>query len=306
MKKLITLVVFLLPLFVVAQRTFVFSIVDATTGKPMAKKWGTIIKNDDEYIDFTRSNASGVYKFTDKKYDSTATYQFEILNSWNNSVQTGRYDITGVKKLPVIVKLVQTNYPVAYTCGTVIYHRYYAKEAFTFDELPVAIQSKIKKHLTARVGTDFYKKLTLNGGQWVDLKKFYSLNPKINPKNFRAPSYSLCFMVWDSVKHKTLYNFSLNLDKNGKLKGIIELPDIKHHPEKAKIIDSAVANLVAKQNNFPVNGHIQYDNKIGSIVWEFKKYRKGEDEYTVVDRLLVDAHTGIIAERQTTNEIIME
>jgi hypothetical protein len=306
MKKLIMPVIFLLPLFAIAQRTLMFTIVDAATGKPMAKKWGTIIKNNEKYIDFTCSNASGIYKFTDEKYDSTATYQFEILNSWNNSVQTGRYDITGVKKAPVIIKLLPTNYPAAYTCGTIMYPHYYAREAFTFDELPSIIQSKIKRHLTDRVGTDFYKKLILNGGQWVDLEKFYALNPKINPKNFRAPNYSLCFMVWDSVQHKTLYNFSLKVNKNGKLLGIIELPDIKHYPGKAKIIDSANANIVAKQNNFPTGGHIQYDDKKGSIVWEFEKYRKGKDEYTIVDRLLVDAHTGEVAEKRSTNEIIME
>ncbi|MCR8561326.1 hypothetical protein KXD93_26975 [Mucilaginibacter sp. BJC16-A38] len=304
-KRLITLLAFLLPLFALAQRTFTFTIVNAISGKPMSKKWGTIIKNNEEYIDFTSSDVSGVYTFTDRKYDSTATYQFEILNSWNNSVQTGRYDITGVKNSPVILKLAATNYPVAYTCGTLMYPRYYAREAFFLDDLPAKIQSKIRTYLTDRVGEDFYKKLILNGGQWVNLKKFYSLNPKIDPKKFRAPNYSLCFMVWDSVKHKTLYNFSLNLDERGSLMGIIELPDIKHHPEKSIIIDSAASNLVARQYSFTSEGEIMYDPKSGSIIREYKNYKKGEGKYTVVDHLWIDVHTGKVADRRSTNEVIV-
>ena len=164
-KNLLAILLLLAPVFVRAQRTFQFTIVDQATGKPLGDKWGTVIKNNIHYIDGVHSNKSGVCKFTDRKYDSTATYQFEIINSWNNGIQPAYVDISGVKTSAITVKLSPAKYKVKYTCGEVLYRNYYARQAFTMDSLPADIQLKVKDYLTRRIGDDFYKKLVLNDGQ---------------------------------------------------------------------------------------------------------------------------------------------
>lgn len=163
MKAFILSILFIAPFAAIAQRTFKFSLINAETGKPMAKKWVTILKDKDQWIDFAHSDSLGIVTFSTSNYDSTATYQVEIVNRWQNSVQAGMFDITGIKNSQPVIRLIPAAYSMPYACGTRMYFGYQPKEPYSIKELPLNIQAKVKSYLLARVGKVFYKKLVLNG-----------------------------------------------------------------------------------------------------------------------------------------------
>jgi|GEM_PF-2835622 len=307
MKTFIFSIFFILPFAAIAQRTFKFSLISTETGKPLAKKWVTILKNKDQWVNFVRSDSLGIVTFSTNNYDSTATYQVEIVNRWENSVQAGMFDITGIKNSQPVVKLTPVDYSMPYACGTRMYFGYQPKEPYSINELPLSIQLKVKTYLSARVGDDFYKKLVLNGGQVIDIERLYAVNPSARSWKSVPPIYSLCFMVWDSLKRSSPYSFVLNLNQKGTLLGIVELPDIKHNASKAKIMTMDEAKKIATANNFydkytKVNSC--YYRKSDCIVWVFEQLEPGEGTRNLT-KLLINAHTGAIVDKITSKIEVM-
>lgn len=273
------------------------------TNEPIPKVWCTILKNKDVYADFARTNAKGVGSFTLRNYDSTATYQVEIFNRDSNFVQSGMFDITSMKNSQPIVKVMPADDSMPYGCGEVIYIGYHPKEPYSLNELPKFIQKKVKQYFIDRVGIEFYKKLVLNGGQILNLERFYKTTPQARTNGWVPPEYSLCFMVWDKIRHLTYYNFKMELDGKGNLKKPIPLPDIKHEPLKAKIIDLDEAKEIAKQNDFfsqYMESDSYYYPKAGSIVWEFSQHEPGPGKVKLF-KILIDAHSGRIVDRLTSD-----
>ncbi|WP_162996651.1 PepSY domain-containing protein [Mucilaginibacter celer] len=288
------------------RRTFQFKMLNAETGQPMASKWCTVLKNADEYVDGAHTDAEGIGTFTVLNYDSTATYQVEIGNRSNNFVKPGLFDITGIKNSIPVIKVSPSKTSTDFTCGEVLYGGYHPLEPYSITDLPKSIQAKTKSLLINRVGLTYYKNLVLNGGQILDLKKFYDRNPKAKENGWIPPAYSLCFMVWDSVANKNLYSFSLKLNQQGKLIGIVELPDIKHTPAKAKIISQEQAKNIAKKENFgDADARMQYSTTEGSILWKLERMDPGPADSTAISTLLINAHSGKIISKTKVNKIVM-
>lgn len=299
MKTFFLSILFILPFAAIAQRTFKFSLISTETGKPMAKKWVTILKDKDRWINFVHSDSLGIVTFSTSNYDSTATYQVEIVNRWENSVQAGMFDITGIKNSQPVIKLTPEAYSMPYACSTRIYSGYQPKDPYSINELPLNIQVKVKSYLLERVGKDFYKKLVLNGGEIIDIERLYAVNPSARSWESVPPIYSLCFIVWDSLKLSSSYSFILNLNQKGALLGIVELPDIKHNSTKAKIMTMNEAKKIAIANNFYdkyTNVNSCYYKKIDSIVWVFEQTEPGEGTRNLT-KLLINAHTGAIIDK---------
>lgn len=232
--------------------------------------------NGDINLGFTQTEPAGVCRFIDRNYDSTSTYQIEYVNRWNNHIKPGVYDIKSVKYSQPQIKIKALNTVMPYACGEIMYAGYHPREPTSFTDLPTKIQTKIKRYFTKRVGISFYSRLVLNGGQIITLQRFH----KIDTFYKADPSvYSLCYMVWDSISHTSVYNFSLKLDKNGKLLTEVPLPDIKHNPSKEKVITVTDAIEIAKQNNF-YNKYTQtnsYYSKTDCIVWGFRQDEPGRN-----------------------------
>jgi len=272
----------------------------------MASKWCTVLKNADEYVDGVHTDADGTGTFTVINYDSAATYQVEIGNRANNFVKPGLFDITGVKTSVPVIKVSPAKTSTYYTCGEVLYGGYHPLEPYDITDLPKSIQVKTKALLIKRVGYSFYKKLVLNGGQIVDLKKFYDRNPKAKENGWVPPVYSLCFMVWDGIANKNLYSFSLKLDQQGKLIGVVELPDIKHSPAKAKIISEEEAKAIAQKESFgDTDAQMQYSTTEGSILWKLERMDPGPVDSTTVSTLLINAHSGKLISKTKVNKMVM-
>jgi hypothetical protein len=304
MKKIITLLLVIAPLLAIAQKTFKFTLVNADTGEPMVKKWGTILMNGDQYVDFTSTNAEGACTFNVRNYDSTATYQVEYVNRWDNHIKPGVYDITAIKYSQPVIKIKASATTMPFACGTVVYAGYHPQEPTSFNDLPIKIQTKVKRHFETRVGKAFYQKLILNGGQIINLKRFHQIDTfyKATP-----PIYSLCYMVWDSLSNTSVYNFNLKLDEAGNLLAPVPLPNIKRDPSKAKVLTLAKAKTIAKLNNF-YDEHTQtnsyyYPGK-DCIVWEFKQDEPGEGKRKSV-KLLINAHTGAVIDKLTSEIYVM-
>jgi hypothetical protein len=304
MKKIITLLLVIAPLLAIAQKTFKFTLVNADTGEPMVKKWGTILMNGDQYVDFTSTNAEGVCTVDVRDYDSTATYQVEYVNRWDNHIKPGVYDITAIKYSQPVIKIKASATTMPFACGTVVYAGYHPQEPTSFNDLPVKIQTKVKRYFETRVGKAFCQKLILNGGQIINLKRFHQIDTfyKATP-----PIYSLCYMVWDSLSNTSVYNFSLKLDEAGNLLAPVPLPNIKHDPSKAKVLTLDEAKTIAKRNNF-YDEHTQttsyYYPAKDCIVWEFKQDEPGEGKRKSV-KLLINAHTGAVIDKLTSEIYVM-
>jgi hypothetical protein len=303
-KLLAIFVLFIAPVLGMAQRTFKFTLINADTGEPMTRKWGTILMNGERYIDCVPTDVEGVCTFKVRNYDSTATYQVEYVNRDDNYLKPGIYDITAVKYSQPVIKIKALKTTLPFACGTVIYYGYYPQEPTSFNDLPIKVQTKVKRYFENRVGKAFYQRLVLNGGQIINLKRFHELDTfyKATP-----PSYSLCYMVWDSVSKTSVYNFNLKLDEDGNLLAPVPLPDIKHHHLKAKVITLDEATKIAERNNFydkRTQTNSYYYPVKDCIVWEFKQNEPGEGKRKSV-KLLINAHTGSVVDKITSEIYVM-
>jgi len=299
MKKLLSLFIILAPVFAVAQETFKFKVVSATTGEPMAKKWFTILKNYDQFVEGQPTDSAGVCTFIIRRYDSTATYQAEIMNWGNNQVESGLYDITAIKTTVPTIKVKPAAYSLPYGCGTVMYSGYRPRVPYSMNDLPQNIREKVDSYLTARVGKAFYKTITLNGGQIINQQRLVAVNDRAKLNHYVPPAYSLCFTIMDSITHAGIYNFQLKLDSTGTLIEPVPLPDIKRHAERAKIMPLEQAKFFAAKEGFNkawTDAKTNYHPKIQSIVWEFEQTEPG-DGLKRSDTLVIDAYNGKIVER---------
>lgn len=307
MKKLLLLILIISSVLCSAQRTFKITLIDAKTSKPMAKKWFTVLKNRDEYITFTHTDSNGIGTFQIRGYDSTATYQAEIVNRWDNAIKSGMYDITEIKNGQSIIKVQPVEASMPFGCGEVMYPSYRPKEPYSIHDLPEDIQRKVKTLLINRTGEKFYHRLILNGGQVINLKRLYAVVPSAKLWKYVPPIYSLCFTILDSTKHSSLYSFILKLDKQGNVIGEIELPDIKHNTSKSTIITMEAAKQIAAANNFYdvyTNVKSRYYSKTGAIVWEVEQTDPGEG--TKERRILfIDASNGSVLAKLTTQIEVM-
>lgn len=309
MKIFLVAISVILPFIACGQRYFNIAIVNEQTGEPIGKLYCKVLKNKDQFVNCGTSDENGFYRFYVRDYDSTATYQVEILNRWQNYVESGRYDISAMKDTVPIVKVKSTKNVSHYACSSISYSHYTPKEPYSFEELPENIQKKVKHHLGKRVGKRFYKRLKLNGGQILDLERFYELNPEAKTKGYVPYSYSLCFMVTDAKGIGNLYSFNLALDQYGELAKEIDLPDIKSNPKKAQIISLAQATEIA-QKAMLIDDYTRitsyFDREQGSIVWEFEQITYAPEEGNTSVKLIIDAHSGEIIGKRTENIIIIE
>lgn len=307
MKKLFLVLMLIAPILSIAQGTFKFRVVSVVSGEPLAKKWFTILKNYDNYVDAAPTDKDGICTFTIRGYDSTASYQAEIINNATNTITSGLYDISAVKYSVPTISVKPAAFAMPFGCSDVSYMGYRARVPYSMNDLPLPIRQKVDEHFTERVGTQFYRNLTFNGGQMVNLQRFYSTNPIARQNGYIPPAYSLCFSILDSVTHDSYYTFQLKLDSSGSLIGPVPLPDIKHHPERAKIIGLDRAKAVAALAGFDkpwTEAKTAYYPKTEAIVWKFVQTEPGDGRKRS-ETLIIDAKTNKIIEKLTRYVTVM-
>jgi hypothetical protein len=297
----------MIPCLAVSQRHFQVVIVNEKTSAPMGMLYCHVIKNNDQLVANGFSDNWGIYKFRLSEFDSTATYQIEILNRGQN-VKSGRHKINLINENSTVVKVTPISNGTDYTCPRITYFNYFPKELYSIVELPKSIQLKVKSQLIGRVGKSFFKTIKLNGGQIINLERFYLQNPDAKTNGYVPHSYSLCFMIIDSNTGASFYSFNLTLDEHGDLTSKINLPDIGHNAKKTNIIPISYAILIAKRNMFydkQTKYELKYDEQIESLIWEFEQTRYENDERIISNKLIIEAHSGkVVGRRQDKISVI--
>lgn len=172
---------------------------------------------------------------------------------------------------------------------------YKPREPKSLNELPEEIRRKVEDHLKSRLGSEFYYKLKLSGGQIVDFSELYRVEPDAKNYKWKIFAYSLNFLLADPKKGIKAYHARILLDSDGNILQQIDLPQIAKNPEKSNIISLAEAKKIAAKHKFPLdrsNAEISYESERDSLVWTLEYKLKG-DKYVWVDRSIsIDAHTG--------------
>lgn len=302
MKKITCMLLLCLPLLANAQRTLTFTLMNAQTGRPWPRVWYNLRGDVTTNADFGRSDSNGVCRVELRPYVQSATYQVEVNNQYD-AVTPGMYDVT---------KALSGQYPVIWIfpgnkaapnpCGERLYPGYKPKSIFNLADMPAGVQAKFKAMLLNRVGQQFYNRLVLNLGQEIDIERYMQKSGDLRI----PPAYSLCMSVTDTATHEEIYSFRVNLDQQGNLIGILGIPDIKNHPEKAKILSDKQAAAIAQFNGVYDRGQGEYDGKLDAIVWQFEKMDKfipggGNTPFTIIR---INAHNGSIISKETVTKMV--
>jgi hypothetical protein len=303
-----------LPLLTLGQRQFFISIVEDKTGAPVDSIYCVILKNDAQYIGTTWSNAQGLCKITLPYYDSTATYQAELY--LYNRVKPMRQDISTMATQVPILRVTPVPEKVRPSCPTSAYFGYYPRTPFSLDDLPADIAQKVQAHLVERVGRRFYKRMTLNGGQVVELDRLYTLVPSAKSWSVAPNPYDLCFNVLDPQNKTPLFSFNLELDERGELVKPVPLPAIRKNKSRGKVISQAEARKIALKENFFLSGEgvnttevkAEYRPDLDAMVWIFNViWNTPKSGYSHTRHsLTIDAHTGKILEMKDDGVIVLE
>ncbi|WP_143961089.1 hypothetical protein [Litoribacter populi] len=287
--------------FAFGQMKVQIKVLDEQTGKPLPGIFCTILKDHDQFVNCGNTNEDGVLSFIIRNFEETSSYHMEILNQRQNLVKSGRHEFFPAKQDLSEILVEVTDSSVPNTCSSISYSNYVAKQPYSLDELPVEIVEKLNKVLVEKVGEEFYDRLQLNGGQLVNLDRFFELNPGAKERGNIPYSYSLCFMVTNHNSGEHLYSFNLALDENGNLAKPIELPDIVNFPEKAHIMSLSETTVLAKKMDLlpgRYNSKTLFDSASGSIVHQFELlHHKGFGKYSA-EYIIMDAHSATIVRKE--------
>jgi len=299
MKHCLIILLIIFPLTTFSQIKKKIKVVNGITQKKVEGIYCYILQNNDKWIDIGETNKKGIFETELWNLDTTSTYQIDITAS---GYMPFRQDINPFdnKKLTVAITpdstFTKKNEKFIYLeCSTRSFGSYRPKEPRSIYDLPNSIRIKLETHLTKRLGQDFYSKLSISGGQIVDLDRLYIVED--NAKNYKWTPYSyyLCFSFQDTAKSIGLYTAKIVLDKYGNVVEDIELPNIIDNNEKAKIISLEQAKAIAIENKFYDDKtliSLSYDDKHGSVTWCFKQTTYNTNHTLYGWTWVIDAHNG--------------
>jgi hypothetical protein len=179
--------------------------------------------------------------------------------------------------------------------------KYEPRHINSLNELPNDIRLAVISHLTARLGSDFFKKLTFVEGVIINLDELYKLEPERKNYHWKMPSYELHFSFSDLTKGIRSYRTYVQLDERGNVLKDVGLPEISKRPEKASILPLNEAVRIAVENNFPrkkMSLSLDYDKDADSIIWIVEGPHQDHKTYGCNDILEIDAHTAKILKHQ--------
>lgn len=292
---------FIIPLTVFGQIRNKIKIISGVTNKPVNDIYCYILKDSDKWIDIGQTNKNGVFTTSLWNLDSSATYQIDIST---RAFKPFRQNINPFndKKISVTIypdsSFIEKKTNLVYLeCSSRSFGSYHPKEPYSIFDLSDSIRTKLTAHLIDRLGQGFYSKLRISGGQILNIDRLYIVED--NAKNYKWTPYSyyLCFSFQDTSKGIGLYTAKIVLDKNGNVVDEIQLPNIKDFPEKGNLISLENAKVIATENEFyndKTEISLSYDDKVGSITWNFKQTTYNSNHTLSGSTLVIDAHNGKI------------
>jgi len=287
--------------FCQGQRQINGRIIDSQTSKPLSKVAFYILRDNDKWIDVGDSDSTGYFKgeIDRKELSKQSSYQVSVDNDQYNLV---RIDVTALQKDTVLIKLTKNeNYipkvkgKTYRDCSLTSFGDYEPREPRSLLDLPTDIAKKVTTHIKNRVGSNFYSKLILTGGQIVDLARLEKIENFSKEYKWKAYSYYLCFSFSDTSIGIARFTAKIVLDQNGKVVEEIELPSINNDPTKGEIMNMRQAIEIAEKNDYSEKDSFidfGYDSKEDSFIWTFKKSIFNKDHSMYYKLLHISAHSG--------------
>ncbi len=138
------------------------------------------------------------------------------------------------------------------------------------DEIPLPVRNRLNEHLKSKLGEEFFRKLKLEWGEWIDLERLKRESPKDYEWNAPMGAFDLVFWFSDSTKGLKSFYSTIVLNNDGSIRKDILLPNIRANPEKSKIISCEDAISIAAGLGFPrhaLDVSFEYSEKQDSFIW---------------------------------------
>ncbi|MCE5268817.1 MAG: hypothetical protein LLG00_13130 [Planctomycetaceae bacterium] len=174
--------------------------------------------------------------------------------------------------------------------------------------IPEPARSQIVTHLKKRLGDRFFAKLSLTGGQVIDLKALRDKEP--NSKNYRweVPTYVLHLRFALPERGIEYYDAQIDCRADGSIVNEVDLPEIAKYPERSQFISVSTALETAKKNGFDptkTETELGYRPKLGVCVFSFsqvtEKATQGIEHLRCLD---INAHNGKVIESYTAPRFV--
>jgi hypothetical protein len=174
---------------------------------------------------------------------------------------------------------------------------YRAKEPKTLSDVPAPIRAAVEKHLIDRLGLDYYSTLAFSGGQVVDFKALYEINPAAANYRWKVFAYRLRFQLRRPDKGIVAYDSAVTLDEQGRVMEEIGFPPVRSQPSKASLVSLAEAYSIAERAGFATaktRAELRYDQPREALAYRMTQEASRRDPYISYKVADIDAHTGAV------------
>jgi hypothetical protein len=164
--------------------------------------------------------------------------------------------------------------------------------------IPEPARSNIIMHLKIRLGDNFYSKLSLVGGQIVDIEMLHKKYPESKNYEWEIPAYLLHLRFSFPELGIEYYDACIECRSDGSVIHEIDLPEIAKHPMRGHFISTSKAVEAARQNGFDeakATAEIDYRADVGICVFMFRQMTRHDGAGLFFKCIDIDAHTGKVS-----------
>jgi hypothetical protein len=190
--------------------------------------------------------------------------------------------------------------------GRLYFGKYQAREPQSMSELPPGIRAKLERHLRARLGDEYYHRLTFSGGQIIDVEALHRAEPDSLHYQWEVPAYSLSFDFRLPDIGVNTYKAQIQLRGDGSVLKEIDLPPFAADPSKRRFVTLERASALADDRGYRLalgSVTLEYSKPIQSFVWRFSGRAHDNRQNFHFQVLTIDAHSGRIVGESKSRDI---
>ncbi len=179
--------------------------------------------------------------------------------------------------------------------GTIYFGAYTPSTIKDWSSIPEPAKSRIVAHLKNRLGDDFYAKVSLVGGEIIDIKALREKEPNSKDYRWEVPAYRLKLRFSRPEIGIDFYDALMDCRSDGSVITEIDLPEIAKHPERARFISTSKAVEIAKRNGFDVakaRMTLEYRDESAVCVFLFEQEIREDGAGLTFKCIDIDAHNG--------------
>lgn len=170
---------------------------------------------------------------------------------------------------------------------------YETKSITKLDDLPAEIKAKLETHLVKRLGKDYFRRLSVSGGQFVDREELYRINPQAKNYQWEVFAYRIGFKISDPENGIREFNGYIELEQDGGILREIEYPAVAMAPWKANFVSFASALEMAKKLGMSVTrSQIKYSPEEDVLMFVIQERIPRDTVSGDIRVISINAHTG--------------